>query len=187
LRLLTVLHRPGYVAHRRGCAPSSDAGPPRPTSRPTLDACAADQGHATATTRGPACGHGPMTDRDTPETRRAMRADIRQVVFDRLTTGAWAPGERVSIEALARELGVSPTPVREALVSLERSGLIQYRAQRGYVAAPPLDEQQIVEVLDARLVGQRAGCIRAFRSSWEDLAARLDAVHRAHVEAAERL
>jgi len=116
-----------------------------------------------------------------------MRADIHQVVFDRLTTGAWAPGERVSIEALARELGVSPTPVREALVSLERSGLIQYRAQRGYVAAPPLDEQQIEELLDARLVVERAALTRAFRSSWEDLATRLDAVHRAHVQAAERL
>lgn len=50
-----------------------------------------------------------------------------------------------------------------------------------------MDGTRIEELLDARLVVERAALTRAFRSSWEDLATRLDAVHRAHVEAAERL
>ena len=37
------------------------------------------------------------------------------------------PGERVNIDALARELDVSPTPVREALARLEADGLVRKR------------------------------------------------------------
>ena len=119
--------------------------------------------------------------------RRAMRTEIQQIVFDRLTTSVWAPGERVSIDGLARELNVSPTPVREAMVSLERSGLIRYRPQRGYVIAPPLDQEQIDELIDARLIVERAALSRAFQKNWAEFAERLTSAHEAHVQTAERI
>ncbi|WP_277050352.1 GntR family transcriptional regulator [Ruania albidiflava] len=119
--------------------------------------------------------------------RQAMRTEIHQIVFDRLTTNMWAPGERLSIDGLARELNVSPTPVREALVSLELSGLITYRPQRGYVVAQPLDQDQIDELIDARLVVERAALSRAFRKNWQDLCDQLASAHDAHVRTAERI
>src|SRR5699024_61113 len=90
---------------------------------------------------------GMTHEADLRHERRAMRTEIHQIIFDRLTTTTWAPGERLRIDGLARELNVSPTPVREAMVSLERSGLITYRPQRGYVVAPPLDQQQIDQLI----------------------------------------
>lgn len=119
--------------------------------------------------------------------RRAMRTEIHQIIFDRLTTTTWAPGERLSIDGLARELNVSPTPVREAMVSLERSGLITYRPQRGYVVAPPLDQQQIDQLIDARLVVERAALTRAFRAGWPDLAEQLRSAHDIHARTAQRI
>src|SRR5699024_759432 len=75
----------------------------------------------------------------------------------------WAPGSRLSIDGLARDLEVSPTPVREAMVSLERSGLVEYVALRGYVVAPPLDAVHMTELLDARKVVESAALGRAFQ------------------------
>src|SRR5699024_3648519 len=59
-------------------------------------------------------------------------------------------GERVSIDGLARRLNVSPTPVREALVGLERTGLVVREALRGYRVSPPLDREQLQELFIAR-------------------------------------
>src|SRR5690625_2293042 len=133
-------------------------------------------------------GHQGMTqDEQLRRERQAMRTEIHQIVFDRLTTNMWAPGERLSIDGLARELNVSPTPVREALVSLELSGLITYRAQRGYVVAQPLDQVQIDELIDARLVVERAALSRAFRKNWQELADQLASAHDAHAQTAARI
>jgi len=52
---------------------------------------------------------------------------IRQLVFD----GVLADGERVPQREIALALGVSSIPVREALVALEREGVVTIRAGRG--------------------------------------------------------
>src|SRR5699024_2349671 len=82
--------------------------------------------------------------------RRVLRAEVEELILERLLESRWSPGSRLSIDGLARDLEVSPTPVREAMVSLERSGLVEYVALRGYVVAPMLDVEQMTELLDAR-------------------------------------
>lgn len=52
---------------------------------------------------------------------------------DAILAGDLPPGSRLSIPALARRLGVSRTPVRDAVYALERSGLARTRARRGAV------------------------------------------------------
>lgn len=49
----------------------------------------------------------------------------------RIVGGALQPGEPLSEIALAAELGVSKTPVREALMQLKRDGLVEIHPQRG--------------------------------------------------------
>src|SRR5699024_10807268 len=84
--------------------------------------------------------------------RQVLRAEVEELILERLLESRWSPGSRLSIDGLARDLEVSPTPVREAMVSLERSGLVEYVALRGYVVAPMLDVEQMTELLDARKV-----------------------------------
>lgn len=57
------------------------------------------------------------------------REQIRASILD----GTLKPGERLTIEQLATELGVSRTPVREALKALEQDGLIHLLPHRGAV------------------------------------------------------
>lgn len=63
-----------------------------------------------------------------------------------------APGERLNIDALARDLEVSPTPVREALARLESDGLVTKRALVGYSAAPLLDDNALDQLFELRLL-----------------------------------
>ncbi len=58
------------------------------------------------------------------------------VLRDRIHSGAFAPQARLNIDALARELGVSPIPVREALRRLEAEGWVTFRPNVGAIVAP---------------------------------------------------
>ncbi len=71
------------------------------------------------------------TSEDLPLARRnvgeVVADHIRQLVFD----GRLADGERVPQREIAQELGVSSIPVREAVVALEREGVVTIHAGRG--------------------------------------------------------
>jgi DNA-binding GntR family transcriptional regulator len=64
--------------------------------------------------------------RPAPIVDEVVRA-IRQTIVE----GRVAPGEKLSENALATELGVSTTPVREALALLQREGLVTVKPQSG--------------------------------------------------------
>lgn len=87
-----------------------------------------------------------------PISRRVLRDDVQDAIQSRLLDGSYGPGTNLSIEALARELGVSPTPVREALVRMEETGLVTRTALKGYRVAPLLSANAMGELMDTRLV-----------------------------------
>jgi DNA-binding GntR family transcriptional regulator len=62
------------------------------------------------------------------------------------------PGERINIDALSRELEVSPTPLREALARLESEGLVRKRALVGYTVSPLLTPAEFADMFDVRLL-----------------------------------
>lgn len=62
-----------------------------------------------------------------------------------ILSAALPPGVRVNEVALARELGISRTPLREALFGLEREGLVVSHPRRGFFVSP-------LDVKDAREV-----------------------------------
>lgn len=62
------------------------------------------------------------------------------------------PGERVNIDALVRELGVSQTPVREALHRLEGDRLVTRARGRGYSTTPLLDEDGLRGMFEVRML-----------------------------------
>lgn len=62
------------------------------------------------------------------------------------------PGARITVDNLARSLGVSQTPVREALARLEADGLVKRTHLIGYSAAPLLTPRQIEEIYEIRLL-----------------------------------
>lgn len=69
------------------------------------------------------------------------------ILRDRIHSGAHPPQTRLNIDALARELGVSAIPVREALRRLEAEGWVWFRPNVGAIVAPVDDtmwEQEMV-------------------------------------------
>jgi len=61
-----------------------------------------------------------------------------------------SPGQRMSIDQLARDLSVSQTPVREALARLEADGLVTKMPLRGYEATDLLSVQQFDDLFQFR-------------------------------------
>jgi DNA-binding GntR family transcriptional regulator len=62
------------------------------------------------------------------------------------------PGSRLSIDALAREFGVSQTPIRAALIRLESVGLVEKTHNVGYSAMPLPSRHRVDEMFDMRLL-----------------------------------
>jgi DNA-binding GntR family transcriptional regulator len=70
-------------------------------------------------------------------TGRTLGDQAYQAIREAITSGDLAAGERTTERALARRLGVSPTPVREALQRLEHERLIRRPSTRGIEVAKP--------------------------------------------------
>ncbi len=87
-------------------------------------------------------------DQDVLRTR--SRADfVYHSLLDGIWEGRFAHGERLREEEIARALGVSRTPVREALQRLQQRGLLTVGAGRGLVIAQ-LAKQQVLELYAMR-------------------------------------
>lgn len=112
-------------------------------------------------------------------TERIAQVGLRDRVYDRVLDVLMGhdvePGMRLSIDGLARTLGVSPTPVREALVQLERTGLVTREANKGYRVAPPLAGDQLEALFDARLIVESGAVELAARGDVDALRTRLGA------------
>jgi DNA-binding GntR family transcriptional regulator len=82
--------------------------------------------------------------------RRALADDVYDAVLGLLMDQVIEPGSRASIDGIARQLNVSPTPVREALARLESEGLVVKQALKGYTAAPLLDSEGLRQLFEMR-------------------------------------
>ncbi len=80
---------------------------------------------------------------------------LRDVVFntlrDAILTGKLSPGERLMENHLAEQLGVSRTPIREALRMLEQEKLVELVPRKG-AQVLDMSEKEIVDILEIRSV-----------------------------------
>jgi DNA-binding GntR family transcriptional regulator len=96
-----------------------------------------------------------------PARRLTLTEDVYSSVQALIMDHAVAPGARINIDALARQLEVSPTPVREALARLEADGLVRKRPLAGYTAAPLLTRPEFEELVEMRLILEPPAASRA--------------------------
>ena len=62
----------------------------------------------------------------------SLRSRVTEVLREAMVAGELEPGQIYSAPVLAQKLGVSPTPVREAMMELAREGLVEALCHRGY-------------------------------------------------------
>lgn len=77
--------------------------------------------------------------------------EVYEAILGQLMSLKIPPGGAINIDDLAREFGVSQTPIREALGHLEAYGLVIKTQFIGYTAAPQLTKVQFDELCELRL------------------------------------
>jgi DNA-binding GntR family transcriptional regulator len=117
------------------------------------------------------------------------RGVLRDTVKDRLLTaildGRYPPGARIVETRVARQLGTSQAPVREALRDLEALGVVEISPFRGARVRRPTPEE-LLEAFAVRCeleaLAVRVAAARLTDDELADLGVRLDAMARASAE-----
>ena len=83
---------------------------------------------------------------------RATLADqAYRELRSRILAGQLASGDRLRPEELAAQLGISPTPIKEALLRLEADGLAMSSLRKGTIVRQ-LSEPDLIDIYDARII-----------------------------------
>jgi DNA-binding GntR family transcriptional regulator len=94
---------------------------------------------------------GTVRHRAPPKARGSRVDDAYRLVRSRILDNVYPPGHQALEQSLATELGISRTPVREALIRLEKEGLVEVIPRHGMRVLPvsPNDMKEIYEILTA--------------------------------------
>ena len=120
---------------------------------------------------------------------RPPRENAAQRAYDfakwAILNAVYPAGDVVTVAGLAREVGLSRPPAREALLRLETEGLVRVEPGRGAVVAT-FSAQEIEDVLEARILVENHTAGRAFENRWAflpelcDVHAEMQRRRRAH-------
>ncbi|GAB4445875.1 MAG: GntR family transcriptional regulator [Anaerolineales bacterium] len=99
----------------------------------------------------------PAPPKETTELapKRPLKEDIFNVLLEKIISGQYKPGTWLRQEDIASQLGVSMTPVREALDLLDAAGLAERVPYRG-VRVPQPSHEEIAESYAARRLLEKA-------------------------------
>jgi len=81
--------------------------------------------------------------------RHKKSYELREEIESDILLGRYRPGERLDEQTLARRFQVSRTPIREALLQLQSSGLVQFHANRGAFVTE-LSSTDVLEMYELR-------------------------------------
>lgn len=116
-----------------------------------------------------------------PVKARVARHEVRDEIQRRILSGESKPGERLSQQSLARELGVAQGTVRESLLELQWLGLVESVDHFG-VFVDNLDASRICEAYLVREVMEglaaRLACGNAGRADITELRAMADNIYK---------
>jgi len=89
-----------------------------------------------------------------------------------------APGERIAIDTVARRLGISQTPVREALSQLEAEKLVSKMTNVGYRASPQMSRKEVGDLYTLRQLIEPYAAARAAEAMTDEAIAILQDIDR---------
>ena len=93
-----------------------------------------------------------------------IRDEVYRILHERILNHEYPPGFRFDLSRLEEQLGISRTPLKEALHRLEAEGLVEIRPRRGtYVV--DLNAQDVAESFDVRRILECAAAEIAVREA----------------------
>jgi DNA-binding GntR family transcriptional regulator len=111
-----------------------------------------------------------------PIVRRTLHTEVASRLRDLIIEGRLAPGARINEGQIGAQLGVSRTPLREAIKTLVSEGLVEILPAKGAVVRM-FSEADLAQTLEAlKVIEQSAGRLACQRTSATELA-HIQAVH----------
>lgn len=108
-----------------------------------------------------------------------LREETFRALRDAILRGTLRPGTRLVEAELAQRLGISRTPIREALHKLELEGLVRVVGRRG-MAVADVNLDDVLEIMDLReILESHAAGLAAVRATPEALGVMEDSLTRA--------
>src|SRR5512144_3454948 len=98
---------------------------------------------------------------------RSLQQQIHDRLLGQILRGELGPGERISPPVIAAALGVSITPVRDAVNQMAAEGLVMVTPRRGTVVSP-VSIRDIEELYEIRLMLEPEAAERAAGRATED-------------------
>lgn len=102
-----------------------------------------------------------------------VRVEIAAILRKALFSGEYKSGDELSLTAVAAQLGVSRTPVREAFQTLESEGLIELRMNKGAIVLP-IDAKYMTDHYETRELLEAEAARRAAKNGMQDAAVLLE-------------
>jgi DNA-binding GntR family transcriptional regulator len=122
------------------------------------------------------------------ENTMVNKKNKKQLAYDfmksRIIEGHYAPGQRIVINQLVKELSTSAIPIREAVRQLEAEGLVEYQDNIGPVVTP-INENEYVETLSVLAVMEGYATALAHESFPKEKIAELVSLNEKMKEALE--
>jgi DNA-binding GntR family transcriptional regulator len=106
-----------------------------------------------------------------------LKQHAYQVIRKKLEFGGVSTGHRLSDNALAKEIGISRGPVREAISQLVSEGLVEYHPRRGAFVKLP-DRREIQELYEVRIALEGFAAARAAELATVEQIAALERLHQ---------
>ncbi|MFG2658550.1 GntR family transcriptional regulator [Streptomyces sp. NPDC048425] len=125
-----------------------------------------------------------ITMRRSSAQRKRLPEEVASYVRELIISGEVRAGEFLRIEPIAAAVGVSNTPVREGMLTLQSEGLVQLVPRRGFMVAP-FTQQDVRDLFwtQAQLASELAA--RAARRITPQQIARLEEILAEHEKAIE--
>lgn len=117
--------------------------------------------------------------------RTSVREQVRRILHAQVLSGALVPGQVYSAVALAEELKVSATPVREAMLELANAGFVEVARNRGFRILT-ISDRDLDEIVELRLMLEVPAIKKVIASASDEQLALLGPLAVEIVEAARR-
>lgn len=94
---------------------------------------------------------------------------LKEMIFD------WRlkPGQKINISYLSKELKISSIPLREALSRLHSTKLISFEPNKGYRVSEILDDNEMLQLMEARTLIEKHAVISIIRNNTLDITMQL--------------
>ena len=122
-----------------------------------------------------------------PSSMKSLQA--YEKIRDMILSGVKLPGTRLVLSELESELGIGRGPIREALMRLDRSGLVKNIPYKGAIVATPPTQKEILHIYDLRANLEAKLAVEAIDNltdadfaTLEDLHARMEALPQNHYQ-----